>query len=163
MVSEFIAVQGRLFLMALFWGMVIAAEYDCIRIFRRVVIHKKLWTTSAEDIIYWLLVGIQVFCLTYENSNGIVRGFMVGAMIGGAVIYRYGIGRFFVRYVSKIIILLLKPLKKMFRFIKMYLNKFSAKLKKLCCAVKNRLFGRPSKRKGKNNETGIEKRKRVKT
>lgn len=163
MISEFIAVQGRLFIMALFWGMIIAAEYDCIRIFRRVVIHRKLWTTSAEDIIYWLIVGIQVFCLLYENSNGVVRGFLIGAMIVGAVIYRYGIGRFFVRYVSQIIIFLLKPLKKMLRFIKMYLRKFFAKFKKLCSAIKNKLFHRPSKRKGKQNETGIKKRKRIKT
>jgi len=163
MVSEFIAVQGRLFLMALFWGMIIAAEYDCIRIFRRVVIHKKLWTTSAEDIIYWLIVGIEVFCLLYENSNGVVRGFLIVAMLVGAVIYRYGIGRFFVRYVSQIIIFLLKPLKKIIRFIKMYLRKFFAKLKKLFCTIKNKLFDRPSKRKGKHNETGIKKRKRIKT
>ncbi len=163
MVSEFIAVQGRLFLMALFWGMIIAAEYDCIRIFRRVVIHKKLWTTSAEDIIYWLIVGIEVFCLLYENSNGVVRGFLIVAMLAGAVIYRYGIGRFFVRYVSQIIIFLLKPLKKILRFIKMYLRKFFAKLKKLFCNIKNKLFDRPSKRKGKHNETGIKKRKRIKT
>lgn len=163
MISEFITVQGRLFLMALFWGMLIAAEYDCIRIFRRVVIHKKVWMISAEDIIYWLMVGIQVFCLIYENSNGAVRGFMIGGMLFGAVIYRYGIGRFFVRYVSKIIIFLLKPLKKVLRFIKMYLKKFFAKLRGLFCSLKNKLFNRPSKRKGKNNETGIEKRKRVKT
>lgn len=163
MVSELIAVEGRLFLLALFWGMIIAAEYDVIRIFRRVIIHRKVWTTSTEDIIYWVIVGIQVFCLLYENSNGVVRGFLIGAMIAGAVIYRYGIGRFLVRYISRIIIFLLKPLKKMLRFIKMYLNKFFAKLKKLGCTIKNRLFSRPSKRKGKHNETGIKKRKRVKT
>lgn len=153
MVSELIQNEGKMFLTALFWGMILAAEYDGIRIFRRVVRHKKVWTTSAEDIIFWMAAGIQVFCIIYENSNGIVRGFLIGAMVLGAVLYRYGLGEFFVKYVSKIVIFLLKPLKKLMMFIKI-------KGKKIAALLKQSIFRMRKKRR--THETGVKKRKRAK-
>ena len=60
---------------ALFLGMVLALEYDCIRIFRRVIRHKNIWVMSAEDILYWIYAAVTVFCMTYEVNDGILRGF----------------------------------------------------------------------------------------
>ena len=58
---------------ALFLGMVLALEYDCIRIFRRVIRHKNIWVMSAEDILYWIYAAVTVFCMTYEVNDGILR------------------------------------------------------------------------------------------
>ena len=57
---------------ALFLGMVLALEYDCIRIFRRVIRHKNIWVMSAEDILYWIYAAVTVFCMTYEVNDGIL-------------------------------------------------------------------------------------------
>lgn len=128
-VSELILWEGSTFLTSLFWGMLLAAEYDCIRIFRRVFRHKRVWGIVVEDILYWINAGITVFCVTYEISDGVVRGFSVVALILGAVLYRYAFGIYFVKYISKLIIFLLNPLKKLLRFIRMTLKKFGAKVK----------------------------------
>lgn len=122
-VSSMIVWEGSTFLTSLFWGMVLAAEYDCIRIFRRVFRHKRIWGIVAEDILYWINAGITVFCLTYEISDGVVRGFIAAAMVIGALLYTYAIGIYFVKYVSKIINFLLKPLKKLLKYIKMFFIK----------------------------------------
>lgn len=41
MISQSIAREGMTLVLALFWGMVLAFEYDCIRVFRRIVRHKE--------------------------------------------------------------------------------------------------------------------------
>ena len=57
MIAKLIWWEGRTLLSALFLGMVLALEYDCIRIFRRVIRHKNIWVMSAEDILYWYAFG----------------------------------------------------------------------------------------------------------
>lgn len=128
-VSELILWEGQTFLTSLFWGMILAAEYDCIRIFRRVFRHKRVWGIVVEDILYWINAGITVFSVTYEISDGVVRGFSGIALILGALLYRYAFGIYFVKYISKLIIFLLNPLKKLLRFIRMTLKKFGTKIK----------------------------------
>ena len=98
--------------------MVLALEYDCIRVFRRVVKHRRVYTMAAEDIIFWFHVSIVVFCSVYEMNNGIIRGFIIVSQVLGAALYRYAFGRFFVKYISKILLFVLMPLKKMYWFIK---------------------------------------------
>lgn len=98
--------------------MVLALEYDCIRIFRRVVKHRRVYTMAAEDILFWFHVSIVVFCSVYEMNNGIIRGFIIVSQVLGAALYRYAFGRFFVKYISKILLFVLKPLKKLYWFIK---------------------------------------------
>ncbi len=117
-VSTLIIWEGSAFLSSVFLGMMLALEYDCIRIFRRIVKHRHVYTMAVEDIIFWFHVSIVVFCSVYEMNNGIVRGFIVVSQVLGAVLYRYAFGRYFVKYISKFLLFVLKPLKKLWRFIK---------------------------------------------
>ena len=116
MINKSIGVEGMTLILSLFWGMVLAFEYDCIRVFRRIVKHKRVWTISVEDIIY-------------ELNNGIIRGFVTGGFIAGAFIYRYSVGKLFVKYTTFILQLVLKPLKTLIRFIIIKVKYFSTKLK----------------------------------
>lgn len=142
MIANLIQWEGQALLSSLFFGMILAWEYDCIRIFRRIVKHRRVWVMSIEDILYWINASITVFCMTYEVNDGIVRGFLVAGFIVGAVIYRHSFGKYFVKYVSKLINFILKPLKKMLYLIRMVLWKTFVKLKKLA----------EVKGKGKGNE-----------
>ena len=97
---------------ALFLGMVLALEYDCIRIFRRVIRHKNIWVMSAEDILYWIYAAVTVFCMTYEVNDGILRGFLVTGFLAGAVLYRYAFGTFFCKIHYKIHKFMFKAIEK---------------------------------------------------
>ena len=121
---------------ALFLGMVLALEYDCIRIFRRVIRHKNIWVMSAEDILYCIYAAVTVFCMTYEVNDGILRGFLVTGFLAGAVLYRYAFGTFFVKYTTKFINLCLKPLKKALCLIKIGVHKITGCIK--AAAVRKR-------------------------
>lgn len=123
MISQLITWETDTFLAAVVLGMILGAEYDCIRIFRRVKKHRHVWTMSVEDIIFWINVSILVFGFTYNYSDGVLRAFLVGALIGGAVLYRYAFGKFFVKYISKAIIFVLIPLKRILCFIIMIKNR----------------------------------------
>jgi spore cortex biosynthesis protein YabQ len=128
MIAELIYSESSVLLSSLFFGMILAWEYDCIRVFRRIVRHKKIWVMSAEDIIYWINAAFTVFRITYEINDGIVRGFLVVGFITGALVYHYSFGCFFVKYVSKAINFLLKPLKKGLRLIKMVTYKLKGRI-----------------------------------
>lgn len=129
MIANLIRWEGQALLSALFFGMVLAWEYDCIRVFRRVVRHRRVWTMSAEDILYWMNVAVMVFCITYEVNDGIVRGFSLVGFVMGAVLYRYSFGRYYVKYVSKLINFVLKPLKKLVSLIRIIIRKISMFMK----------------------------------
>ena len=98
-------------------GMMFAFIYDCIRVFRRVFKHKHVYTMAVEDILFWFYVSIRVFTCLYERNNGIIRGFIVISQIFGALIYRYAFGKLFVKYMTGLLIFILKPLKKLFLLI----------------------------------------------
>ena len=123
---------------ALFLGMVLALEYDCIRIFRRVIRHKNIWVMSAEDILYWIYAAVTVFCMTYEVNDGILRGFLVTGFLAGAVLYRYAFGTFFVKYTTKFINLCLKPLKKALCLIKIGVHKITGCIKAAAVSIVKR-------------------------
>ena len=100
-----------------FLGMAAAFIYDCIRVVRRIIRHKKVWTIAVEDIIYWVCMSFLAFSATYNLSNGAVRGFMVVTAILGALLYRAVLGKYYVKYMTKLINFLIRPLKKLCRLI----------------------------------------------
>ena len=117
MISQSIAREGITLVLSLFWGMVLAFEYDCIRVLRRIVRHKRVWIMSVEDIIFWINTGFMVFSIIYELNNGIIRGFVTAGFVAGAVVYRYSFGRLFVKYMTLMLLFLLRPLKMCIKFI----------------------------------------------
>ncbi len=130
MISQSIAIEGITLILSLFWGMVLAFEYDCIRVFRRIIKHKKVWTIFVEDIIYWINVAITVFSIIYELNNGIIRGFVTTGFVVGIFVYRYSFGKLFVKYTTLILQLILKPLKTFIRFIIIKVKHLSLRLHK---------------------------------
>ncbi len=89
-------------LSSVFLGMVAAFIYDCIRVVRRIIRHKKVWTIAVEDIIYWVCMSFLAFSATYNLSNGAVRGFMVVTAILGALLYKAVLGKYYVKIYDKI-------------------------------------------------------------
>ena len=78
---------------------------------------------SIEDIIYWICVGIKVFAIYYTLNNGIIRGFILGGFIIGAVVFQLAFGSIYVKYVTKMLLFILAPLKKFIAVVKIHLCK----------------------------------------
>ncbi len=97
--GDFILTDALLFLDALICGMFLAAVYDVIRIFRKIVPHLNI-IINVEDFIFWNISGIYLFAVIFGANNGVVRGFfLVGAVIG-AYIFEKSIGEVFVKIIS---------------------------------------------------------------
>lgn len=136
--SYFLGEQARQFLMAMFAGMILSAIYDVIRIFRNIVRHRRIWI-SIEDFIFWNFVGVFLYIMIFYSNNGMLRWFIIGSALLGAVLYHRGIGRFVVKYINTVInILLKKPIKKA-KILLVKVVKYPMKL------VKGKLYGKKIK------------------
>lgn len=120
--GDFVAKDALLFLDALICGMIIAAAYDVIRIFRAVIPHFNI-IVGIEDFIFWNVSGVYLFAVMFCENDGVIRGFfLIGAVIG-AYIYKKSFGELLVKYISKginylVSIVLKKPVNKAIMFIR---------------------------------------------
>ena len=60
--------------------------YDVLRIFRRIVPH-KLWLVGGEDLIFWIGSAAALFAMLYRENSGYIRGFVIGGVLVGMLIY----------------------------------------------------------------------------
>lgn len=67
--------------------------YDLLRIWRRVVSHGTVWI-AVEDIIYWCGCAVGFFLMLYQQNDGLVRGFIMAAVLVGMIVYLKTISRF---------------------------------------------------------------------
>lgn len=138
---------------ALYMGIFITFVYDLLRIFRRVVPHRGFFV-SAEDLLFWVYCGGEVFLLMYHESDGTLRWFAVLGALAGMLLYRKLVSPLFVKYTAlmlnkslkllgKALSWLFKPLHYMCNKIKAIAGKTKRKtfklLKQLCRRIKNRL------------------------
>ena len=100
--------EGSTLSRTLWWGMVFAAEYDTIRILRRIVRHKTLIIPAVEDIIYWLYISVKVFSICFYVNDGVMRAFIIAGFAIGAVIYIRTLSRYYIKYGVRLIQLILK-------------------------------------------------------
>ena len=91
--------ENEFLLHALWMGIFITFIYDLLRIFRKVVPHRGIFI-SAEDLLFWIYCGGEVFLLMYHESDGTLRWFAVLGALGGMLLYRKLVSPFFVKYLS---------------------------------------------------------------
>lgn len=120
--SEIITWEWRFLAISMMWGMALSVLYDILRIFRRVVIHRKVYVMAAEDILFWMFCGFFIFHVTFMVNDGIVRAFSVIGFVLGSLMYQYTLSPYFVKYSAKAIRFVLKPLKKLFKYIRIRLS-----------------------------------------
>lgn len=76
--------------------------YDVLRI-SRLLFTAKSWLVGLEDFIYWIYVSISVFSLLYRQNDGILRSYVIVAVLGGMVVYDRLISRNFLKVLQKML------------------------------------------------------------
>lgn len=94
-----INLEVKLFLASVLWGIGLVILYDCIRIFRRVVKHNKLWA-GFEDLLYWAVSAVLIFRMMYRINDGSIRGFAIVGVVIGMTLYHYSISEWVVRMMA---------------------------------------------------------------
>ena len=152
-VNEAISVairQEAVFLgIALLLGMGLFFLYDILRILRRVIPHGVIWI-GMEDFIYWLICTVTVFIMLYQGNDGMIRGFALGGVGIGMLVYYVLFSRFIIKinvlvikqvtgFIGKIVKVLFTPFlwvwKKVWRFFRKELKKFFRAVKMGLCKL----------------------------
>ena len=121
--------------------------YDILRIFRRVVPHGNFWI-GVEDFLYWLCCTAVVFVMLYQENDGMVRGFSIGGIVFGMLLYYLLLSRFVIRINVKVFRTVFGVAGRFLRVIfrpfrkqkKKFTSFFRKQLKKVYRAVKMGLF-----------------------
>ena len=58
--------------------------------------HGAIWI-GVEDFCYWLLCTAAVFLMLYQENDGMIRGFAIGGVIFGMILYFFLLSRFVVK------------------------------------------------------------------
>lgn len=95
-VSETIGREAVFLGISILVGVGLFFLYDILRIFRRVVPHGNLWI-GVEDFFYWMICTGAVFVMLYQENDGMVRGFALGGVVVGMMLYYRLLSRFVVR------------------------------------------------------------------
>lgn len=70
--------------------------YDCLRILRSVWLHKR-GMIDLEDILFGIGSGIFLFVHYFQDNNGILRAYLLVAVILGIFAWKCSISPFFVK------------------------------------------------------------------
>jgi spore cortex biosynthesis protein YabQ len=136
--NEAITVELQFFLISILWGAIILLVYDILRIFRRLIPHNSIFL-ALEDLIFWVLASVFIFAMIYTMNNGTIRGFSVIGMGIGMTLYHFIFSELVVKWITKVLLLLLSPLKFFIGRIKRVLHFFASRLKKVLVSVLSRL------------------------
>lgn len=111
--SEMIISEAHFYLSSFLWGMALVAIYDVLRIFRRIIVHRKFWV-AVEDILFWIVAACLVFRMIYQYNDGTIRFPGMVILFLAMILYHYLISNPFVNFLTKRII---RPVKKLIRTI----------------------------------------------
>lgn len=154
--SGAIGEEAMLIVMSIYGGLILILCYDAIRILRR-VFPCSIVKVIIEDIIFWTVASIIMFDIYLKYNYGRPRFFSVVLTLGIMILFEVLIGRRFVDKIAgivrKIINKVSKPLKKVWKFIKLKMdikNKTKKGLKK--CKIKKVKIRRRPKDLAKSEE-----------
>lgn len=115
-VSENIFHELDFFAVSFLLGILLVLAYDCLRIFRRIVRHGTIWI-SLEDLCYWVVTAFMIFAMLYQKNDGLIRGFSIGGIVLGMLLYNQFISRYTVRYIARFLKKIIYIIKKVWNFI----------------------------------------------
>lgn len=149
-VSTEILRETDVFLAAFLTGAFLLFVYDLLRIIRKILPH-KMWLVGAEDLIFWIGGAVLLFAMLYRENSGYIRGFVIGGVLTGMLLYNLLLSARFVSVsvflLKKILFVVSRPfvwtsriLRRPFGFvwkkIKKFLRFLKKQLKKLCKMVR---------------------------
>lgn len=94
--------EVRLLVMSFLTGVGLMIVYDCLRVFRLLCPHGAM-LVGIEDMLYWIYAAFITFMLLYEEDDGNIRAYAVGAAFVGMVLYQHFISRNFLKGLKKLI------------------------------------------------------------
>lgn len=115
-VSESIFHELDFFAVSFLLGIVLVLAYDCLRIFRRLVRHGNVWI-SIEDLCYWIVTAFVIFAMLYQKNDGLIRGFSIGGIVIGMLLYNQLISRYTVKYIVLFLEKIIHLVQKVCRFV----------------------------------------------
>lgn len=162
-VSENIFHELDFFAVSFALGILLVLVYDCLRILRRLVRHGVVWI-SLEDLCYWIFTAFVIFAMLYQKNDGLIRGFSIGGIVLGMVLYNQLISRYTVKYITRAFRKVIRFVQKITRFVLTPFRKAAKKASNKCSilAGKGRKFkkylNKRLKRAGKLIKIGISKK-----
>lgn len=127
---------------ALVLGILLLWVYDQFRIFRRLVPHGTIWV-GVEDLLFWIASAVALFAMLYRENSGYIRGFAIGGVVVGMLIYNLLLSRFVVKgsvfLIRKFLFFISRPLAWTARLFRKPIGVFVKHEKKVLRFFKNRL------------------------
>lgn len=99
--SETIRYEVHLAVMSLWTGAGLMMVYDGLRLLRLVIPHHAFWV-SVEDVGYWIYSACMTFGLLYEQNGGQLRGYAIGGVFLGMVLYQNFVSRKWLKHLKNI-------------------------------------------------------------
>lgn len=115
-----IIIEVDVFIKVIALGAVCGLLYDILRIFRRIKARGYI-ATGIEDLLYWVVSAVIMFIFIYKENGGIIRAYIIVGMAAGMFLYEMVLGRYMVKYLTKLF-------KKIFAFLDKIFGKFFKKL-----------------------------------
>ncbi|MDD4844216.1 MAG: spore cortex biosynthesis protein YabQ [Anaerotignum sp.] len=108
--------QAQLFLLTVLLGGALGLVYDCLRIFRHIIPHKRLWV-QLEDGLFWLCAVFFAFAVMLGANEGEIRFFAVFGMLGGMGLYFLTLSHLVIAVSDRVIFIVKKVLFLLFSII----------------------------------------------
>ncbi|MCI8409333.1 MAG: hypothetical protein HFJ09_08715 [Lachnospiraceae bacterium] len=164
---ETLYLQVRLFLVSVASGIGLLFLYDFLRIYRGVIHHSRL-KVFLEDYFFWLGSGFVIFLMLYQFNNGAIRSFSAFGIALGMWGYHVGpstpwvctmsrVLRWIIRQIKKILAILQKPFRFIWKICKKVIMHLKKAEKKATIEFNKRVCGMKNTKKEERKENEREK------
>lgn len=69
----------------------------------RILIPHKVWLEGVEDFFFWIACCLFTFLLMFEKNSGVIRGYILLAVLSSMGIWHSIFGRRLLRYLGRIV------------------------------------------------------------
>lgn len=82
----YICRQTYIFFLACLSGILAGFIFDIFRVKRKLV-RTPDFIVKIEDILYWIIIAIVLFCLMYYSNEGELRSYILLGLVLGVIVY----------------------------------------------------------------------------